>query len=257
MASKDIIVTGASRGIRLALSIFLLQKPQSAKLVVIARTKQPLQDLQNQFPDDQVQVQVLAGDLGDYSLSQKAVQLAVAKWDKLDGLVLNHGVLGPVDRVANNQPEDWRSYFDMNLFSSVTFVTAALPRLRTSKGRSVVTSSGAASKHFTGWGAYGCFKAAVEHLAMVLPVEEPDVISVSVKPGVVDTEMMRLVRIDHASTQDAKGVELFTSLYQNRALLQPHQPGNVLARLVVASPQELSRKNLTCDDDAVKKSQDS
>ncbi|KAL8804470.1 MAG: hypothetical protein Q9223_000896 [Gallowayella weberi] len=255
MASKVIIVTGASRGIGLALSTFLLQEPQSAKLVVIARSKQALEDLQSQYPNDQVQV--LAGDLSDFSLGQKAVDIAISKWGKLDGMVLNHGVLGPVDRIANNDPKDWRSCFDVNLFSSIAFVTAALPHLRKSKGRIVFTSSGAASKHFTGWGAYGCSKAAIEHLAVALPVEEPDVIFVSVKPGVVDTEMQRQVRTDHASTQDVKDVELFNNLHKKGGLLQPHQPGNVLARLVLNCPQELSGKNLTWNDDCLNAFQDS
>ncbi|KAL8705880.1 MAG: hypothetical protein Q9201_001028 [Fulgogasparrea decipioides] len=255
MASKVIIVTGASRGIGLALSKFLLQKPQSAKIIVVARSKQPLEDLKAQYPTDQVQV--LASDLSDFSMGEKAVDLAISKWGKLDGMVLNHGVLGPVDRIANNNPKDWRSCFDVNLFSSIAFITAALPHLRKTKGRIVFTSSGAASKHFTGWGAYGCSKAAVEHLAMELSVEEPDVISVSVKPGVVDTEMQRQVRTEHAATQDAKDVELFNTLYNKGALLQPHQPGNVLARLVMVCPQELSGKNLTWDDERLRAFQDS
>ncbi|KAL8663561.1 MAG: hypothetical protein Q9202_003749 [Teloschistes flavicans] len=255
MASKVIIVTGASRGIGLALSTFLLEKPQSAKVVVIARGKQPLEDLQTKYSNDQVQV--LAGDISDFSLGQKAVDLAISKWGKLDGIVLNHGTLGPVDRIANNDPKDWRSCFDVNLFSSIAFITAALPHLRESKGRIVLTSSGAASKHFTGWGAYGCSKAAIEHLALELPVEEPEIISVSVKPGVVDTEMMKAVRTDHAATQDAKDVELFNNLHKKGALLQPHQPGNVLARLVLGCPQELSGKNLTWDDECLKDFQDS
>lgn len=92
---------------------------------------------------------------------------------------------------------------------------------------------------------------------MELPVEEPDIIAVSVKPGVVDTEMMRQVRIDHASTQDAKDVELFNNLHKKGVLLQPHQPGNVLARLALGCPQELSGKNLTWDDECLKDFQDS
>lgn len=91
---------------------------------------------------------------------------------------------------------------------------------------------------------------------MALPVEEPDVIFVSVKPGVVDTEMQRQVRTDHALTQDAKDVELFNTLHKKGGLLQPHQPGNVLARLVLDCPQELSGKNLTWNDDALKDFQD-
>ena len=54
-------------------------------------------------------MQVLPGDLTYYSLGKKAVDLAVSKWGKLDGMVLNHGTLGPVDRIANNGSSDWKS----------------------------------------------------------------------------------------------------------------------------------------------------
>ena len=91
---------------------------------------------------------------------------------------------------------------------------------------------------------------------MELPVEEPDVIAVSVKPGVVNTEMQKQVRVTHAATQDPKDVELFKSLHEKGALLQPHQPGNVLARLVLDCPTELSGRNLTWNDEVLKAFQD-
>lgn len=143
MEPKVIIVTGASRGtcktnpfishtntnniqgIGLAVCEYLLQTPQSSKLVIVARGKQQLEDMKSQYPDDQVQV--LAGDLTNYSLGKKAVNLALSKWGKLDGMVLNHGTLGPVDKIANNDPNDWRSCFETNLFSSIAFVSSTLP----------------------------------------------------------------------------------------------------------------------------------
>ena len=91
---------------------------------------------------------------------------------------------------------------------------------------------------------------------MELPVEEPDIICVSVKPGVVNTEMQRQVRSDHATTQDPKDVELFKTLHEKGALLEPHQPGNVLARLVLHCPRDLSGQNLTWNDESLKAFQD-
>lgn len=78
----------------------------------------------------------------------------------------------------------------------------------------------------------------------------------SVKPGVVNTEMQRQVRVEHASGQDAKDVELFKTLHEKGALLEPHQPGNVLARLALGCPGELNGRNLTWDDDCLKAFQD-
>ena len=109
-------------GIGAAVCEYLLKAPQSSNLVIVARGKQPLDEIKARYPD---QVQVLAGDLTDYSLGKKAVDLAVSKWGKLDGMVLNHGTLGPVDKIANNDPNDWRSCFETNLFSSIAFVSVS------------------------------------------------------------------------------------------------------------------------------------
>ena len=58
MAAKTIIVTGAGRGIGLAVSKYLLQK--SHKVVLVARTESELQALKEQYPS---QVEYLAADL--------------------------------------------------------------------------------------------------------------------------------------------------------------------------------------------------
>lgn len=119
MSSKVFIVTGASRGIGLAVSRFLLEAPHSCKLVVVARSQQPLEDLQETAEG---QVKVLAGDLGDMALGQQAVDLAVSSWGRLDGLVINHGQVEPVERVVDADVEGWKRSFDLNVFSYVAMV---------------------------------------------------------------------------------------------------------------------------------------
>ena len=62
--SKVIILTGASRGIGWAVAEYLLKA--SHKLVLVARSAEPLENLQKQYPE---QVEVLAADLSDLSVS--------------------------------------------------------------------------------------------------------------------------------------------------------------------------------------------
>ena len=57
-----------------------------------------------------------------------------------------------------------------------------------------MVSSGAAVNAYTGWGMYGAAKAAMNHLALTLSTEEPDVTTMAIRPGVVDTEMQREIR---------------------------------------------------------------
>ncbi|KAL4877846.1 hypothetical protein BJY04DRAFT_196970 [Aspergillus karnatakaensis] len=245
MAAKTIIVTGASRGIGLAVTRYLLTHPQKHNVVVIARSIEPLQALKNEFTN---QVAILNGDLSDPSLAQKAVDLAHQHFNALDGLVLNHGILGQVGKIATADISEWKKGYDVNFFSLVAFVTAALPSLRERRGKIILTSSGASVSAYRGWGLYGSTKAAMNHLALSLGEEEEDVVSVSVRPGMVDTEMQRELREDHATTLEPQVHAKFTGVHKDGKLLRPEQPGHVMAKLVLDAPKELSGKFLSWND---------
>ena len=65
---------------------------------------------------------------------------------------------------------EWKSLFDVNVFSLVTALRASLPALRRSTrgGRIVFVSSGAAVKGGPGWGPYNASKAAMNSLCRSL-----------------------------------------------------------------------------------------
>ncbi|KAL3418968.1 AMP-binding enzyme [Phlyctema vagabunda] len=237
---KVLIVTGASRGIGLATARFLLQG--SNKVVLAARTAAPLQKLKDEFPG---QVEYIAADLCDFSVGPSAVALALKSFSRLDGLVINHGTLNPVKRVADSTPEEWRALFDTNFFSALAFITPAIPALRKTHGRIVLTSSGAASNGYSTWGPYGSSKAALNHLAMTLQNEEPDITTIAIRPGTVDTEMQTDIRTKHFDVMDPADATKFRSLYTDGKLLKPDQPGNVIGRLAVAASLDLAGRFLS------------
>jgi NAD(P)-dependent dehydrogenase (short-subunit alcohol dehydrogenase family) len=223
---------------------------------VVARSVEPLQKLKEQYNK---QVEVVNGDLADFSLAQKAVDAAIKSFGQLDGVVLNHGVLGQVGKIAAADVDQWKKDFDVNFFSLVAFVCycpstqdcrtapltnlkakAALPALRESKGKIIFTSSGAAVSGYPGWGLYGATKAAMNHFAMSLGNEEPDVTSVAIRPGMVDTEMQRELREDHTANLDAEMHSKFAGAHKDGKLVKPEQPGHVMAKLVLDAPKDLS-----------------
>lgn len=67
-------------------------------------------------------MQLLSGDLSDFSVGKQAADLAASAWGRLDGLVVNHGVLEPVKKIADTDPEEWRAAFDVNVFSAAALV---------------------------------------------------------------------------------------------------------------------------------------
>lgn len=140
MAKKTVIVTGASRG----LEAFLIENAatyshfpgigfaaaeylinHSHNVVLVARSAEALKMLQAKAPD---RVSICVGDLADFSLGEKSVEIANKDFGRLDGLILNHGMLEPATRIADSDPNAWRQCFDVNFFSLVALVP--YPRAR-------------------------------------------------------------------------------------------------------------------------------
>ncbi|OAX80837.1 hypothetical protein ACJ72_04828 [Emergomyces africanus] len=251
MSSKTIILTGASRGIGLAVAHYLLRLPASHNLILLARSQQPLLELQERYGANRVEI--LTGDFAasyssspsSPSLPERAVELALKRFGHLDGLVVNHGTLGPVTPLADCDLKEWREGIEVNLISALGFVKFAIPHLRKSHGKIIFTSSGAATSATTGWGLYGSTKAALNHINMTVALEEPDITSISIRPGMVDTRMQEDLRENHMSVLGPVEGRRFLEAHKNGKLLKPEQPGHVIAKLVLDAPQELSGKFLT------------
>lgn len=164
---------------------------------------------------------------------------------KIDGLVVNHAALEPLKRIANSSVEEWKKLYDINLFSPLALVQAAIPHLRQTKGRIVLVSSGAALKGYAAWGPYGSSKAALHSLAQHLAVEEKDIVTVSGNPGRTDTGMQKLLREQGKDTMDDAVHADFISVHEEGKLNPPEGPGNVFARLVLDATPDLTGKLLS------------
>lgn len=105
------------RGIGLEAARYLLNN--HANVVVCARSQEPLEKLRIEHSN---QVQVLAGDLKDSSLAQKAVDVAVKYFGGLNGVIVNHGAMLPVQKLADCSLQDWNTSLNINFLSAVAFV---------------------------------------------------------------------------------------------------------------------------------------
>lgn len=122
----------------------------------------------------------------------------------------------------------------------------AIPHLRSAKGRIVYVSSGAAFGAYVAWGAYGSSKAALNSLAKHVAVEEPDITTVAISPGRVDTDMQKDIR-ENATEMSTSDRESFKTAFEEGKLVKPEQCGGVIARLSVDAKPELSGQHFKWD----------
>jgi hypothetical protein len=98
----------------------------------------------------------------------------------------------------------------------------------------------------------------LNHLALTLSVEEPSVTTISIRPGVVDTEMQREIREVHHERMSENDREKFSGLKSSGGLLKPEQPGYVIARLAVGGEEVkgFNGKFLSWNDESLDKFQE-
>ncbi|KAJ3580327.1 hypothetical protein NPX13_g244 [Xylaria arbuscula] len=240
--SKVFIVTGASRGLGLAIAQCLLR--DSHKVFLVARAEDELRKLKDRHGADSVDY--MSADLADLKASQvapKIVASTLKSFGQIDGLVINHSTLSPITKIIDSNAEEWRRAFDTNIFSAVGLVKESIAELRKSKGRVIFVSSGASTNAYIGWGAYGTSKAALNHLCAHLAVEEPSITTVTISPGKVDTAMQKQIREEGHIGMSPDVHASFVAEHESGRLLNPDQPGTVIAKLAIGATNALTGKH--------------
>jgi len=187
LAGKTAVVTGASRGIGLAVTEALTK--EGVRVVGAARAVTP--EL-----DESAAVAVPA-DLSTREGTEAVVAAAMTKLGGIDILVNNVGA-GDADSLSlagflDADDEQWHRLFDLNLFSAVWTTRAALPSLLARGGVIVNISSINSRVPATGPVGYSEAKAALTAFGKRLSEEfGPQGVRVNtISPGVVGTALWR------------------------------------------------------------------
>jgi NAD(P)-dependent dehydrogenase (short-subunit alcohol dehydrogenase family) len=184
-ATGTAIVTGASRGLGLALTHALAQR--GWRLVIDARSADDLEAARAALEAAGAEVIAVPGDVAD---SWHRGTLVEAAGERIDLLVNNASVLGasPLPPLADYPLDVLEHVFRVNAIAPLALVQLALPRMPAG-ARIVNVTSDAAVEPYEGWGGYGASKAALEQLSAVLGAERPDLRVYAVDPGDMNTRM--------------------------------------------------------------------
>jgi NAD(P)-dependent dehydrogenase (short-subunit alcohol dehydrogenase family) len=194
---RTAIVTGASRGLGLALARALAEREW--RLVIDARGAGALEAAREELAvaarDAARKASAAAGTLvtavpGDIADEAHRRELVAAAGEPIDLVVNNASLLGPspLPPVADLAPSDLEEILRANVVGPVGLIRLALPHMRDG-GRILNVTSDAAVEPYEGWGGYGSSKAALDQLTRVLAAERPDLRVYAVDPGDMRTQM--------------------------------------------------------------------
>jgi NAD(P)-dependent dehydrogenase (short-subunit alcohol dehydrogenase family) len=185
LEGKTVLITGASRGIGLAIARAL--DGEGARLILVGRTPAPLKRAAAQVPGTVMSMSMDVTHPGEVKRLINAVRKQVGR---LDVLINNAGVF-TFKPFAKTTLNDWRRNLETNLTSIFLTTQAALPLLRRSKGDVVNILSVSSRIAFPNCSAYTAAKFGALGLTGVLRRElRADGIRVTaILPGMTDTRM--------------------------------------------------------------------
>ena len=191
LAGQLALVTGASRGIGAATALSLAAR--GAHVVLTARTAGGLEELEERIHDAGGSATIAPMDLAE---SDSIARLATAiggRWDALDILVLNAGMLGTLAPVPSIDGKEFNRILTLNLLANQALIANFDAMLRKSpRGRVIGVTSSVGARPRAYWGAYGASKAALETLLLAYGDEVANIAAIRVAivdPGATATKM--------------------------------------------------------------------
>lgn len=191
LKDKLALVTGASRGIGAATATALAAR--GAHVILTARTAAALEEVEQAIFDAGGSATIAPLDLAQSDSIAKLATAIGERWQALDVMVLNAGMLGTLAAVPAIDAKEFAQVLTLNVSAQLALLQAFDPMLRQSAGARVigVTSSvGRTPRAY--WGAYGASKAAFETLLEAYGDETAEIGRIRVAvldPGATRTKM--------------------------------------------------------------------
>jgi len=175
MSGKVVLVSGSTRGI--GRSIAELFAAEGAKVAVTGRTVEKGEKVVNAITEKGGVAKFFALDVTDEQSVRSTIDAVAGHFGGLSTLINNAAptatVATTVKPIVEYSTEEWDAIITGTLTGNVFWATKyAWPYLKAAEGATIVNiSSGQSMRGFTGFGAYGAAKGAMNSLTRTLAVE--------------------------------------------------------------------------------------
>jgi len=190
LKDKVAIVTGAGRGIGRAIALAFAR--EGADVVVVSRTLSDVEETAAQVRALGRHALPLKVDVSKREDVENMVESALREFGRIDVLVNNAGILGPVGPLVENDANHWIETIRVNLIGVFLCCRAVLPvMVKQRKGKIINLSGGGAAYSRPRFSAYAASKTAVVRLTETL-AEEVKGFNIQVNaiaPGAINTRI--------------------------------------------------------------------
>ncbi len=185
------LVTGASRGIGAATAIALAAA--GAHVVLTARTAKDLEAVEETIFDAGGSATIAPLDMTQTDSIARLASAVGERWQALDVLVLNAGMLGTLAALPAIDPKEFAQVLTLNVSAQVAMIQAFDAMLRKAPAAKVIGVTSSVGRNPRAyWGAYGASKAAFETLIGAYGDETSEISGIRtaiLDPGATRTKM--------------------------------------------------------------------
>jgi len=244
LAGRGALVTGASRGIGLAIAAELLGR--GASVTITARKPEELATAAEQLVarsagGDAGRVLALSGNAGSAEAREEAVTRTVETFGNLGILINNTGINPTHGPLVDADLDAVRKIFDTNVVAALGFVQLAYKAWMAEHGGAIVNIASVTGLRSTGViAAYGASKAALIRLTEELAWElGPSIRVNAVAPAIVKTKF--------AAALYADGEKAVSAAYPMKRLGTPEDVAGLVGFLVSDAASWISGETVRVD----------
>jgi NAD(P)-dependent dehydrogenase (short-subunit alcohol dehydrogenase family) len=194
---KVCILTGCTSGLGYNILLKLLEK--DIFIYGVSNNKKKIKILKKNLLNKKISIKSFFThkvDISNYTQVKNFVKMVKSKHNKIDILINNAAVNGPMGKFENISLKVWKKAFNINFFGSLHFYQNVLPIMKKNKyGRIVQMSGGGGTSPFPMFSSYATAKAGIvslsENLSKELDKKENITIN-SIAPGTLNTNFTKI-----------------------------------------------------------------
>lgn len=194
VANKNILITGASRGLGLAIAQAMWR--EGANLFLVARSGDKLSQLRDELvvtAKKNQKVEIVAADLAEPQVISHIMAEVGKHHHQIDILVNNAAIQGPIGPILENDWHSWQKTIQVNLMASIALCRACLlPMIKSGRGKIINLSGGGATTPRPNFSAYAVSKVGLVRFSETLAeeVREFNIDVNCIAPGMMNSELL-------------------------------------------------------------------